>query len=230
MSRVCCYVVGFNLYHAIEALGRPEPKWLNLMALTCSFLEKKDTLSRVTYFTAVMKWNPAKALRHREYIAALTASGVDVVESRFQKNGKYCNTYDRYCDFYEEKQTDVAFAVRVLSDAQRGVCDRVLLMTADSDQIPLVQEVRERCPAISIEILAPPGRLRQARELCNVASGFKEISPGRLGTCRLARNVPDENGNIVARCPAVYNTVRQSVSGYCDAKKKCPGVRRAMDE
>jgi uncharacterized LabA/DUF88 family protein len=207
MSRVYCYVDGFNLYHAIEALRRPDLKWLNLMALAQSFLEKKDTLCSVTYFTAVMKWNPAKAQRHREYIAALKASGVEVVESKFQKNGKYCNAYNRYCNFYEEKQTDVAFAVRVLSDAQRGICDRVLLMTADSDQIPLVQELRERCPTVSVEILAPPGRLRQARELCGVASGFKEISSGRLGTCRLARNVPDDNGKIVARCPAVYNTV-----------------------
>jgi len=206
MSRVCCYVDGFNLYHAIAALGRPELKWLSLMALAKSFLGKTDLIVSVTYFTAVMKWNPAKMQRHREYIAALTASGVEVVESKFQKNSKYCNAYDRYCDFYEEKQTDVAFAVRVLSDALRGACDRVLLMTADSDQIPLVQEIRERCPAIAVEILAPPGRLRQARELCNLASGFKEITPGRLGTCRLARNVPDENGKIAARCPALYNT------------------------
>jgi len=177
MSRVCCYVDGFNLYHAIEALGCPELKWLNLTALARSFLQKKDTLGGVTYFTAVMKWNLAKAQRHREYIAALTASGVEVVESRFQKNGNYCNAYDRYCDFYEEKQTDVAFAVRVLSDAQRGICDRVLLMTADSDQIPLVPEIRERCPAISIEILAPPGRLREIHHAVIHEQRFSGLDP-----------------------------------------------------
>ena len=89
-----------------------------------------------------------------------------------------------------------------------ALCNRVLLMTADSDQIPLVQELRERCPTVSVEILAPPGRLQQARQLCDLASGFREITPGRLGTCRLARNVPDESGKVVARCPALYNTTR----------------------
>ena len=208
MSRVCCYIDGFNLYHAIDALGRPELKWLSLMALAKCFLGKNESIVSVTYFTAVMRWNPAKAQRHREYIAALVASGVEVIESRFQKSGKYCKAYDRYCDFYEEKQTDVAFAVRVLSDALRGICNRALLMTADSDQIPLVQELRERCPTVSVEILAPPGRLQQARQLCDLASGFREITPGRLGTCRLARNVPDESGKVVACCPALYNTTR----------------------
>lgn len=85
MSRVCCYVDGFNLYHAIDALGRPELKWLSLMALAKSFLGKNDSIISVTYFTAVMRWNPAKAQRHREYIAALAASGVEVIESRFRQ-------------------------------------------------------------------------------------------------------------------------------------------------
>jgi uncharacterized LabA/DUF88 family protein len=204
MSRVTCYVDGFNLYHGIEALGRPDLKWLNLMALARSFLEKQDILESVTYFTAVMKWNPGKAQRHSTYIEALKASGVKVVESRFQKNNKFCHSYDRYCDFYEEKRTDVAFAVRVISDAQLGLTDRILLLTADSDQIPLVEQVREQCPLISIEIVAPPGRMRQARELCDAASRFHEASAGRLGTCRFPRNVADDTGRIVARCPTSY--------------------------
>lgn len=87
MSRVCCYVDGFNVYHAIDALGRPELKWLSLMALAKSFLGKIDSMISVTYFTAAMRWNPEKAQRHREYIAALAASGVEVIESRFQKSG-----------------------------------------------------------------------------------------------------------------------------------------------
>jgi uncharacterized LabA/DUF88 family protein len=204
MSRVALYVDGFNLYHSIDALNRPDLKWLSLKALAVSYLQKQDTLVSVTCFTAVMKWNPGKALRHREYLAALRATGVEVIEAKFQKNSKYCNAYDRFCEFYEEKQTDVAFAVRVLSDAQTGIADRLLLLTADSDQIPLVRQVRETCPLVSIEIVAPPGRMRHARELCAAASRFAELTPGRLGTCVFPRNVPNEAGHVVARCPASY--------------------------
>jgi uncharacterized LabA/DUF88 family protein len=204
MSRVTIYVDGFNLYHAIDKLKQPQLKWLNLMVLSKQFLEKGDTLVSVTYFTAVMKWEPVKAQRHREYMAALEATGVEVIESKFQKNQKYCNTFDRYCDFYEEKKTDVGIAVRVISDALRGVTERILLITADSDQIPLVKAVRDLCPTVAMEVVTPPGRLQQARELCAAATKFKELKAGRLATCLLPRNVPNEEGKIVARCPTTY--------------------------
>jgi uncharacterized LabA/DUF88 family protein len=204
MVRVACYVDGFNLYHAIRGLERPDLKWLNLRALAASYLEKHDTLVGVTYFTAVLTWNSEKHQRHRAYIDALSAYDVSVVESRFIKSNKFCKLYERYCDFREEKQTDVAFAVKVLRDAHVGFVDRAILVTADSDQIPLVRELRETFPTLRVEIAAPPGRLREARELCSVASRFSDISPGRLRTCLLPRNVFDQSGQRVAACPSRY--------------------------
>lgn len=204
MSQVACYIDGFNLYHAVRALERPELKWLNLRALARSYTSPGDDLISIVYFTAILKWDAEKAARHRAYIRALHASGVEVVESRFQKVGKYCRANSRYCDFHEEKQTDVAFALRVFRDALAGIADRVILITADNDQIPLVKHVREERPTIAIEIAAPPGRRQHARELCGVATSFSEISEGRLRTCLLPRDVVDSAGNTVARCPAVY--------------------------
>ncbi|WP_129774839.1 NYN domain-containing protein [Peristeroidobacter soli] len=204
MAKVSFYVDGFNLYHAISKLQRPELKWLNLRVLAASFLEKQDTLVGVTYFTAPMVWNADKYQRHREYITALVAQRVAVVESRFLKSKKYCNGFARYCDFYEEKQTDVAFAVRVLTDAHLGVMDRAILVTADSDQIPLVRQLVESFPALAVHIAAPPGRMREARDLCKAASHRSEISEGRLATCLMPRNVTDETGRVVARCPISY--------------------------
>jgi uncharacterized LabA/DUF88 family protein len=204
MSRTSCYIDGFNLYHAIKPLGRPELKWLNLHALARSFLEKEDELAEVTYFTATLMWNAEKCRRHRAYIEALSASRVTVVESRFIKSNRFCRQYERYCAFHEEKQTDVALAVKVMRDAHTRSIERAILVTADSDQIPLVRAIRHSFPALSIEIAAPPGRMREARELCSVASRFAEISPGRLRTCLLPRNVVDEAGRLVAVCPARY--------------------------
>lgn len=204
MSRTSYYVDGFNLYHAIAPLARPELKWLNLRALAASFLSSEDTLAEVAYFTAMLMWNAEKCRRHRAYIDALSAYGVTVVESKFIKSNRFCRQYERYCNFHEEKQTDVALAVKVLRDAQGGSIERAILVTADSDQIPLVRELRESFPTLSVEIAAPPGRMREARELCSIASRFSEISPGRLRTCLLPRNVTDREGRIVAVCPARY--------------------------
>ncbi len=204
MSRTSYYVDGFNLYHAIKLLARPELKWLNLHALASSFLGEHDRLAEVTYFTAMLVWSAEKCRRHRAYIDALSAYGVTVVESKFIKSNRFCRQYGRYCDFHEEKQTDVAIAVKVLRDAQCGLIERAILVTADSDQIPLVRELRKSFPTLSVEIAAPPGRMREARELCSVASHFSEISPGRLRTCLLPRNVLNERGRTIAVCPARY--------------------------
>ncbi len=204
MARTFLYVDWFNLYHAINELGDPSLKWLCLQTMAKSFLEKRDTLESVVYFTAVMVWNKSKAHRHRQYIDALTATGVEVIESKFQPQRKFCNKYSRYCNFKEEKQTDVAFALRVASDVRALSAERVILVTADSDQVPLIGAIRNIEPTCRITIAAPPGRRNHARQLCALADDHKEISEGRLGTCLLPRNVSDETGRTVARCPASY--------------------------
>jgi len=167
-------------------------------------LRKDEMLAEVAYFTAMLMWNAEKCRRHRAYIDALSAYRVNVIESKFIKSNRFCRQYDRYCNFHEEKQTDVALAVKLLRDAQRGSIERAILVTADSDQVPLVRELRDSFPALSVEIAAPPGRMGEARELCSVASGFSEISPGRLRTCLLPRTVRDVQGRTVAVCPARY--------------------------
>jgi hypothetical protein len=47
MTRTSYYVDGFNLYHAIRPLARPELEWLNLHALATSYLRKDDELAEV---------------------------------------------------------------------------------------------------------------------------------------------------------------------------------------
>lgn len=205
MTRTACYIDGFNLYHAIEALEKPHLKWLNLHGLATSFLRRGDHLEQVVYFTAIMVWNQEKSRRHREYISALRAVGVEVILSKFQSSGKHCIRFDRYCSFREEKQTDVAFSSRILCDCLRDSVDRVVIVTADSDQVPTVAAIRGLIPKVQVSLACPPGRLRIARELGDVAHDFREISPGRLEQFLLPRNVRDARGRVAARCPALYN-------------------------
>ena len=74
--RVACYVDGFNLYHAIDALGDPLLKWTDLRSLAASYLGEDDTLVRVAFFTALNTWDQAKRGRHVNFISALEATGV----------------------------------------------------------------------------------------------------------------------------------------------------------
>jgi uncharacterized LabA/DUF88 family protein len=205
MATTGFYVDGFNLYHAIDQLGKNELKWLNLKELAKTYLQAHDELVRVCYFTAVHLYSPQKAQRHQIYIDALRAVGVEVIASNFQRVDKYCNGYDRYCKFSEEKRTDVALATAYLADAMRGVVERIIIVTADSDQIPSVNAVQVHCPLTSIELAPPPGRAAQAKELANMFTKKpKEITAGRLGGCLFPRNVINDNGRVVASCPAAY--------------------------
>ena len=70
MRRVIVYIDGFNLYHAIDDLGKPHLKWLDLRALAESLLRADEQVKLVRYFSAYATWMPARYARHREYVAA----------------------------------------------------------------------------------------------------------------------------------------------------------------
>ncbi len=198
------YVDGFNLYHAIDALNEPSLKWLNLRTLGLTYLRPGEVLNKIVFFTAVLTWDSSKQQRHRSYIKALEAVGVEVVESKFRKVKKHCRIMNRHCNRYEEKQTDVAIAVTMLADAMQDTFRRAILVTADSDQIPTVKKLRLLFPEKWITLAAPPNRGPEARELGGEVHERSPIEPGRLRSCLLPRDVYNVYGRKVATRPSSY--------------------------
>lgn len=203
-KRVILYIDGFNLYHAIDALNRPHLKWLNLALLGSKLLRDNEDLAKVQYFTTVVDWNPDKAARHETYISGLEAKGVTVTKGNFKRSHRHCSKNNDFCPFREEKQTDVAIGVNIVADAYTDSFDRMILLTADTDQIPALQVVLNQHPQKQVTWLAPPGRMQQAREIGNLVSDRSELSPGLIGNCRLPRVVMDRAGNIVCSMPNEY--------------------------
>lgn len=208
ITKVACYVDGFNLYHAIDALNDQRLKWLNLRALAQTRLRDDDELRHVVYFTAHMEWEREKNKRHREYVKALKSAKVECISSNFTNVKKYCKTTSGYCNFKEEKKTDVALATRIFSDCVKGEVDRVILVTADSDQVPVVAAIRGLFPSITISLFCPPHRASIAHELRAIAHDCCEITPGRLAQCLFPRNIVDMHGRSVAISPAKYQASR----------------------
>lgn len=203
-KKVCVYIDGFNLYHAIAIETDNRLKWLNFYSLAKSMLRPHEVLEDVYFFTAILKWEPAKQTRHRNFIAAQEAVGVTIIESNFKKVQKQCTVFDRVCPRYEEKQTDVAISTTIMADAVKKRVDRVILITADSDQVPLAKRMAELFPDIAMTLAAPPGRAHQSRELGNVIHDRTPLTLGRLHAHRLPRDVKGENGKTVATMPAIY--------------------------
>jgi hypothetical protein len=109
MTRVACYVDGFNLYHAIDDLDKRHLKWLDLRALAQSLCRDGEQLVKVAYFSAYATWRPDSYARHRTYIAALKNLGIDCHMARFSEQSASCLKCGATWKRHEEKETDVHF-------------------------------------------------------------------------------------------------------------------------
>ncbi|MDN5871348.1 MAG: NYN domain-containing protein [Nitrococcus sp.] len=105
---------------------------------------------------------------------------------------------------HEEKETDVHLALRLLADAEDDVFDRAILLTADSDLVPVVRMIKQRHPSRHLTVAAPPGRFSGGRHLQKVADSYFELNKRRLARHLLPEKVVDSNGRIVAVRPASY--------------------------
>jgi len=111
----------------------------------------------VHYFTAYATWIPGSVGRHREYIAALRHVGVRCVIGHFKEKHRKCNSCGATWIGHEEKETDVAIAVKLVADAFTTEYDRALIISADSDLGPAIKTVQAQFPEKSIDVIAPPG-------------------------------------------------------------------------
>jgi len=178
--RAAFFVDGFNLYHSIcsaqRALGGTPVKWLDATALFRDQLlsvEGRVELESVHYYTAyaehLSKIQPDKIRRHKAYVRALTATGVNVEISHFKRKDA-CDTYSRrQFVTHEEKETDVAIACAVLEGAARDAYDVAVLVTGDTDLRPCVHAFQRLYPNKRLIFAFPFDR--KNHELARIAPG-----------------------------------------------------------
>lgn len=175
-KRVSVYVDGFNLYHALDALGQDHLKWLNLWVLSETLVRTGEFVTAVKYFTAYAKWKPASYRRQQRYVAALQAHGVEVIEGRFKKKMLRCRGCNVRYTTHEEKETDVNIGVHLMADALKDRFDRALVISADTDLNSAVTLARRETTGKLIDVVAPPGRMNR-----NTTAMFS-ISKGKVTT------------------------------------------------
>jgi 6-hydroxy-3-succinoylpyridine 3-monooxygenase len=146
--RTIVYIDGFNLYYG--ALKSTSYKWLNLERYF-RLLRPNDELQKIRYFTA--KIIGSHAANQGAYWSALeTLPLVEIILGKFKAKQVECKVsncnapYPRIFSTYEEKRTDVNIGLWMLNDAQQNLCDRLILVTGDSDLVPAVLMVRDNFP------------------------------------------------------------------------------------
>jgi uncharacterized LabA/DUF88 family protein len=200
-KRVCVYIDGFNLYHAIDSLDQPHLKWVSLWALSEGLTRPNESLVSVKYFTAFAKWRDAAYRRHQRYIAALEVTGVEPIIGRFKKKTVKCKA-DCGLIFttHEEKETDVNIGVHLMADALQDKFDRAMVVSADTDLTAAVRLVRARANAKLIDLIAPPGRMNRSREI----RPLFEITSGRVARALFPEKITTKGGKTIIR-PGSYS-------------------------
>lgn len=204
--RVTGFVDGFNLYHSVKDSGHSHLKWLDLWKLCEMFAPAPQyELTGVLYFTAYATHRPNAVKRHRVYVEALRAVGVQPVIGHFKRKQAGCRSCGSTWPRHEEKETDVNLALRLFERAYADSYDMALLITADSDIVPAVRMTLASFPAKTIRVLTPLDR-PHGRELLQ-ASGQKarKIRRPHLEQSLLPERVADSSGQVVAIRPSEYD-------------------------
>ncbi|MBK7369447.1 MAG: NYN domain-containing protein [Candidatus Eisenbacteria bacterium] len=207
--RVSFLVDGFNLYHSL-ALASGDGvgcKWLDVGALCRSVLpdlHRSARLGSVTFFTAspnhVEVRSPGAVARHRDYVSALGARGVAVELGRFKARQRRCPHCHEAFESHEEKETEVAIAVRMMSMLRQSECDAMVLITADGDLAPAIREASRCFSAVPIYCGFPFGR--GSHDLRAVATRVIRLRRDRYSAHQLPDLIVLPDGGVVRRPPA----------------------------
>jgi uncharacterized LabA/DUF88 family protein len=197
MPKVMVFVDGFNLYHALEKFDRgvdeadklrfKKYKWLCVTSLVKIFLRPDEELVKIRYFTTWPTWNEAKRLRHLTYVNALRQTGVEVILGEFKSKTVECRA-QCYKEFplFEEKQTDVNIAIKMIGSA--SIYDKLILITADSDQVPALKLIKQVHPTKRLAVLPPIGR--GSKELSAACDETFTMTEQHLSLCQLPNPLP----------------------------------------
>lgn len=202
-KRSIVYIDGFNFYYG--AVKDTPHKWLNLQKYF-ELLRQDDDLQKIWYFTA--KVSGAQLARQENYFDALaTLPLIEMVFGLYKLKNLRCKV--RECGYQgnksykvpEEKGTDVNIALQMLDDAYQGACDRIILVSGDSDLVPAVKLVKKRHPEIQVTVYIPasdPSR-GAATELRSAADKHKTLPTVLLPKAQFPQSLTGASGKNICK-------------------------------
>ena len=193
------YVDGFNLYHAINDIGKPYLKWLSLRRLGNRLMKPFDAdVEEIAFCTAFFPGDFGKQKRHDAYVAALRAESVRVIMGHTTKEDVDCRACGNVWKQPREKATDINVALSLFEAATNDRIDIAFLITADTDQVATLKFMGQLYPEKPVVILTPPGRPTHAH-LQSLAFKSVKISETDLDLSILPAMITPLVGRLVTR-------------------------------
>ena len=184
MKKISYLVDGFNLYHSVKDLKKDtgySTKWLDIASLCKSYLPlfgKDAELETIYYFSAIpyylVNQHPDKIQRQQDYLLCLKSTKIEVELGRFKEKDVYCHRCKSMILKHEEKETDVAMAVKVVELCLVNTCNSIVIISGDTDLSPAIRKCQTLFSTKKI-IFAFPYK-RKNKELASLASGSFSIN------------------------------------------------------
>jgi 6-hydroxy-3-succinoylpyridine 3-monooxygenase len=201
-KRSIVYIDGFNLYYG--ALKSGPHRWFDIEKYFTR-LRQDDDVQLVRYFTALVTDDDGRA-RQLTYLRALaTLPRVQVHLGKFKPKSTRClvkacsQPGARRFSVFEEKRTDVNIAIHMLDDSYQDACDRLVVVSGDSDLVPALHAVKLRFPAKEIVVYVPARDLARgaATELRTAADRNRTMPLALIPHCQLPTPIPGATPPIV---------------------------------
>ena len=211
--RVIGFVDGFNLYHSLQ--GDPACKWLDLGRLLSGQLHHYDAeaeLVEIHYFTALpfhlRTTDPARLSRHQVYLRALSAQRHPLVSTHLgeirQHQLEVTLPQGRtWVKTWREKGTDIALAVKLFELAAADAYDAAIIVSGDSDYVPMVKGFMRMHAEKDLRFGFPCGRA--SNELLKLVPASFVFGPTHYRASRLPDSIRLPSGKRL-HCPVEWKT------------------------
>ena len=121
-------------------------------------------------------------MRQAIYLDAIAQASPNTVvtEGQYRVNQVTCRRCGSRIPRPEEKKTDVNIALGILEAAITGACEKIVIVSGDTDLVPAITAVRRLTPSVKVVVAFPPKRNR-SKELKREA-GACSLGPAALAS------------------------------------------------
>ena len=132
--------------------------WIGLIKFRSKFLPNNTELISIKYFTAQPK-NKEKRSRQAAFFKAnkiINGDKFEIIYGQYLSKPVDCVICKQPFSVLEEKRTDINMAIHSITDCFEQKVNMVYLITADSDQVPTMQMIKNKFADKSFVVLFPP--------------------------------------------------------------------------
>ncbi|HEY1017801.1 MAG TPA: NYN domain-containing protein [Sediminibacterium sp.] len=201
-QKVIVYVDGFNFYYGLKSRKWKKFYWLDVVSFFESFIKPHQELVEVTYFSATPH-DTGKHDRQDLFFSANKLNPKFKLElGRYLPKDQKCIKCGNVHKTFEEKETDVKIATKMISDVVYGRCDISIIVSADSDLTPPIHFIREFSKSHKIFVYFPPNRY--SSNLNALANNIKKLdgSTVAFGANLLPESITLPSGYVISRPPS----------------------------